>query len=89
MEYDAAARRLTARHVSAAGPMEYAAKGEHEWTACFEVNGVDLPPGYFVGLSASTGDLSDNHDLLSLLVYGEEGAAERDVADDVRAGWAA
>ena len=35
---------------------------------------VDIPPGYFLGFSASTGDLSDNHDIVSVRVRGEVGA---------------
>lgn len=40
-----------------------------EWKNCFTVTGVRLPTGYFFGLSANTGDLSDNHDILSFKFY--------------------
>ena len=48
------------------------------------VQDVDLPPGYFLGFSASTGDLSDNHDIYSVRVTGEAGASEADVSQTVR-----
>lgn len=31
---------------------------EHKWKQCFEVNGVHLPTGYYLGISAATGDLT-------------------------------
>ncbi|CAH8554699.1 unnamed protein product [Schistosoma mattheei] len=36
---------------------------------CFTVDGVRLPTGYFIGISAATGDLSDNHDVYSIHTY--------------------
>ncbi|XP_066941649.1 vesicular integral-membrane protein VIP36 isoform X1 [Macrobrachium rosenbergii] len=36
---------------------------------CFTVNGVFLPTGYYFGVSAATGDLSDAHDIVSLKLY--------------------
>jgi len=43
--------------------------GSQTWQPCFEVEGVILPTGYFFGLSAATGDLSDNHDIVSFKAY--------------------
>lgn len=40
-----------------------------EWKECFKVNGVKLPTGYYFGVSAATGDLSDNHDIISLRLF--------------------
>ncbi|XP_037946320.1 vesicular integral-membrane protein VIP36 [Teleopsis dalmanni] len=40
-----------------------------EWKSCFVVNGVELPTGYYFGMSATTGDLSDNHDILAFRFY--------------------
>eukprot|EP00051_Salpingoeca_urceolata_P000709 m.35524 g.35524 ORF g.35524 m.35524 type:complete len:327 (+) comp10931_c0_seq2:8205-9185(+) len=37
------------------------------WEECFVIRRVFLPPSYF-GLSAATGDLADNHDILTLKV---------------------
>ena len=39
------------------------------WKTCFSVNGVKLPTGYYFGASATTGDLSDNHDVIAVKVY--------------------
>ncbi|KAK4470713.1 hypothetical protein MN116_006241 [Schistosoma mekongi] len=36
---------------------------------CFTVDGVHLPTGYYIGVSAATGDLSDNHDIYSIHTY--------------------
>ena len=39
------------------------------WAPCFSIEGVRLPTGYYFGMSATTGDLSDNHDLISVKTY--------------------
>nr|CAG4643264.1 EOG090X07L3 [Ilyocryptus agilis] len=39
------------------------------WKPCFTVDGVRLPTGYYFGASATTGDLSDNHDIISVRLY--------------------
>ena len=33
------------------------------------VPNVQLPTGYFIGMSAATGDLSDNHDVVSIRFF--------------------
>ncbi|KAI4883733.1 hypothetical protein NFI96_020870, partial [Prochilodus magdalenae] len=43
--------------------------GQHEWRDCLDIPGVRLPQGYYFGASAITGDLSDNHDLISMKLY--------------------
>ncbi|KAG9488844.1 hypothetical protein GDO78_005049 [Eleutherodactylus coqui] len=43
--------------------------GKQEWKDCLDVAGVRLPRGYYFGASAATGDLSDNHDIISLKLY--------------------
>ncbi|KAM4577662.1 lectin, mannose-binding 2-like b [Odontesthes bonariensis] len=43
--------------------------GKQEWRDCADVTGVRLPPGYFFGASSATGDLSDNHDIISMKLY--------------------
>ncbi|XP_023674471.1 lectin, mannose-binding 2-like a isoform X3 [Paramormyrops kingsleyae] len=43
--------------------------GQHEWKDCLDIPGVHLPQGYYFGASAITGDLSDNHDLISMKLY--------------------
>ncbi|KAK7109110.1 vesicular integral-membrane protein VIP36-like [Littorina saxatilis] len=39
------------------------------WRECFVVHGVKLPVGYFLGASAATGELADNHDVISVKFY--------------------
>ncbi|XP_046992560.1 vesicular integral-membrane protein VIP36 isoform X2 [Schistocerca americana] len=39
------------------------------WKECLSVKGVRLPTGYYFGMTAATGDLSDNHDILSVRLY--------------------
>ena len=34
--------------------------GDENWKDCFDVEGVELPTGYYFGLSAATGDLAGN-----------------------------
>ncbi|XP_077787389.1 VIP36-like protein isoform X4 [Podarcis muralis] len=43
--------------------------GKHEWRDCIDIPGVHLPRGYYFGVSSVTGDLSDNHDIISLKLY--------------------
>ncbi|TRY69762.1 hypothetical protein DNTS_030563 [Danionella cerebrum] len=43
--------------------------GQQEWKDCLDVPGVHLPRGFYFGASAITGDLSDNHDLISMKLY--------------------
>ena len=35
-----------------------------QWTTCFDVPNVKLPPVTYLGFTAETGELSDNHDLI-------------------------
>lgn len=39
------------------------------WKPCFNVDGVELPTGYYFGFSAATGDLSDNHEIIAVRLY--------------------
>ena len=39
------------------------------WKPCLTVEGVRLPTNYYFGMSATTGDLSDNHDVISVRMY--------------------
>ncbi|XP_077161068.1 VIP36-like protein isoform X2 [Paroedura picta] len=43
--------------------------GKHEWRDCIDIPGVRFPRGYYFGVSSVTGDLSDNHDIISLKLY--------------------
>ncbi|CAI2355568.1 unnamed protein product [Caenorhabditis sp. 36 PRJEB53466] len=42
------------------------------WNLCMSVNNVQLPTGYFFGVSAATGDLSDGHDVVSVKMFEQE-----------------
>lgn len=44
-------------------------EGRNAWKECFTVKNVILPTGYYYGASATTGDLSDNHDIISFKMY--------------------
>ncbi|XP_043940313.1 VIP36-like protein [Protopterus annectens] len=44
-------------------------EGKNEWKDCVDVAGVRLPQGFYFGVSALTGDLSDIHELISLKFY--------------------
>ena len=37
-----------------------------EWTSCFELGSITLPPVAYLGFSAETGELSDNFDIISV-----------------------
>ena len=44
--------------------------GMDEWQECFVVRRVFLPRGFHFGLTAATGELADNHDVISVKVKG-------------------
>lgn len=41
-------------------------KDETEWTSCFTAPNVQLPGVVYLGFTAETGELSDNHDIISV-----------------------
>ncbi|KAJ5042626.1 concanavalin A-like lectin/glucanase domain-containing protein [Bipolaris maydis] len=43
--------------------LEIQYKAEDEWTMCFEIPNFKVPPVAYLGFSAETGELSDNHDI--------------------------
>jgi len=53
------------------------------WAPCLRVEGVKLPTGYYLGASAATGDLCDQHEIISMKLYeldvpeGSESDADR------------
>lgn len=67
--YSANERRLRVYYTTGNYPGDYVSKASFEWTHCFVLNDVEIPPGYFWGMSASTGDLTDNHDVFMLRVH--------------------
>nr|XP_020455012.1 VIP36-like protein [Monopterus albus] len=54
--------------------------GRQEWSECADITGLRLPTGYYFGASAATGDLSDNHDIISMKLY--QLTVERTPEDD-------
>ncbi|KAI0919098.1 hypothetical protein AcW1_003439 [Taiwanofungus camphoratus] len=40
-----------------------------DWVECFTVHGIRLPTVPYLGFSAMTGDVSDNHDIISVATY--------------------
>lgn len=49
--------------------LEIQYKSEGEWTQCFEVQNFKVPPVAYLGFSAETGELSDNHDIISVRTH--------------------
>ncbi|KAH9391428.1 Vesicular integral-membrane protein VIP36 [Tyrophagus putrescentiae] len=43
--------------------------GSGNWEQCFHAEGVRLPTGLYMGVTAATGELSDNHDVISIKTY--------------------
>jgi mannose-binding lectin 2 len=41
-------------------------KNEDDWTECFDIPDFKVPPVAYLGFSAETGELSDNHDIISV-----------------------
>lgn len=46
--------------------LELQYKTESDWTTCFEIADFKAPPVAYLGFSAETGELSDNHDIISV-----------------------
>lgn len=57
-------------------------ENKNEWKLCFEAKNVLLPTGYYFGASATTGDLSDNHDIVSFKFYELEPLADVSCAEE-------
>jgi mannose-binding lectin 2 len=49
--------------------LELQYKADDEWTQCFEVPNFKVPPVAYLGFSAETGELTDNHDIVSVHSY--------------------
>jgi hypothetical protein len=50
------------------------ARNSGEWTHCVQLHGLEIPDWpreAHIGLTASTGQLSDNHDVLSLVTFSD------------------
>ncbi|SLM39375.1 lectin family integral membrane [Lasallia pustulata] len=46
--------------------LELQYRTQDEWTLCFDIEGVKIPTVAYLGFSAETGELSDNHDIISV-----------------------
>jgi lectin, mannose-binding 2 len=46
--------------------LELSYKTADEWTQCFEIPNFKVPPVAYLGFSAETGELSDNHDIITV-----------------------
>lgn len=46
--------------------MEMQYKGDGIWTPCFDIPNIKVPAVAYLGFSAETGELSDNHDIISV-----------------------
>ncbi|MCJ1364898.1 hypothetical protein MMC16_004015 [Acarospora aff. strigata] len=46
--------------------LELKYKSEDEWTLCFQLGAVAIPSVAYLGFSAETGELSDNHDIIRI-----------------------
>jgi mannose-binding lectin 2 len=46
--------------------LELQYKSEDEYTLCFEIPNLKVPPVAYLGFSAETGELSDNFDIVSV-----------------------
>ena len=44
-------------------------KAVDEWNDCFETEAIKLPQTTYLGFSAETGELTDNHDIISVNSY--------------------
>ncbi|KAL5021298.1 hypothetical protein ScPMuIL_000453 [Solemya velum] len=44
-------------------------ENKNGWKECFSVKGIKIPTGYYFGASATTGQLADNHDIISMKMY--------------------
>lgn len=68
-EYDFRGKVMDARIVYDGDLLRmYLAEPDAPWEECFIVRKVRLPKNYHFGVSAATGDLADNHDIISFKV---------------------
>ncbi|CAF0783682.1 unnamed protein product [Adineta steineri] len=52
-------------------------EGKNVWKECFSASDVHLPSHYYFGFTSATGDLSDNHDIISVHTYQLETSEQR------------
>ncbi|CAF1218375.1 unnamed protein product [Rotaria sordida] len=56
-------------------------EGVNAWAVCFIVDNVHLPTHYYFGFTAATGELSDNHDIISVYTYQLNSNEDREKED--------
>jgi mannose-binding lectin 2 len=56
-------------------------EGRGTWTECFSIDNVRLPTNYYFGFTAATGELSDNHDIISVHTYQLDSSEQRRMED--------
>ena len=54
-----------------------------EWYQCFEMKDVEIPNPAFFGVSAATGDLVDNHDIVQFVVRPLDGVSDGEADYDL------
>eukprot|EP00287_Rhodomonas_sp_CCMP768_P003371 CAMPEP_0196727950 /NCGR_PEP_ID=MMETSP1091-20130531/8791_1 /TAXON_ID=302021 /ORGANISM="Rhodomonas sp., Strain CCMP768" /LENGTH=538 /DNA_ID=CAMNT_0042070637 /DNA_START=56 /DNA_END=1672 /DNA_ORIENTATION=- len=47
--------------------VSYDMRSRGVWTECFRTSELMMPPSYFIGITAHTGQVADNHDIYKLL----------------------
>lgn len=60
---------LSVRYYNDTLTVRHDVDGSGNWDECFVAEGVRLPTGLYLGVTAATGDLSDNHDVISIKTY--------------------
>ena len=55
--------------ISPRPPVYTDVENRRAWSECFSSSGIILPTGYYFGLTAATGDLTDTHEIYSVRVY--------------------
>jgi len=55
--------------------------GTNSWRECFSIDNILLPTHYYFGFSAATGELSDNHDIISVRTYQLDSSEQRRTED--------
>jgi hypothetical protein len=60
--------RVRISYLAAKGSLKvsYDVKNNNYFQHCFEVSNLQLPNGYYFGITAHTGDVADNHDIYYL-----------------------
>jgi mannose-binding lectin 2 len=56
-------------------------EGNNIWKECFSIDDVQLPTHYYFGFTAATGELSDNHDIISVHTYQLDTSEQRRTED--------